>query len=303
MTPFKRRGNARATVNLITISETTIHGFLIGPASMTANACFITWNKAYCLFPQYTYTHGKMMLESHRGHCGFDSRHEAVKAGFTKHNTRGWIVSDRSVKQGFDPVDQSELAFRQLGGTRRIDDVETWSIPLDCTNIPGNIIELDRGFVERCSFRVNIVKSENEIYSDISTDNFECCMLRYRYTFDFAAEPEDDFHGHLRYILCRKAASQIRHHQDVDDANGVMKNKLNAALALMSRVTERDFGYTGEWCPVTDILDYGESFEGPDGWEYAEDLIPQIYEDWHKHQPYSRAMMKVKPKIKEEQED
>ncbi|THX27531.1 hypothetical protein D6D12_05446 [Aureobasidium pullulans] len=182
MTPFKRGGKVKDTVNLITISDNSMWAFLVGPASVTANACFITWNRAYCLFPQYTYTYGKMMLASHLGHRPPNKRYMAVQASFIRHNNRGWIVSDRSVKQESDVTDQYEFAVRQLEGTRRIDDVETWSIPLDCTNLPGDDTELDGGLVEKCTFRVEIVKTvTNEMQFKVHTGDFECCMLRYEY--------------------------------------------------------------------------------------------------------------------------
>ncbi|THY11630.1 hypothetical protein D6D00_10577 [Aureobasidium pullulans] len=320
MTPFTRGDSAKSTVNLITISDSTIWAFLVGPASMTANSCFIAWDKAYCLFPQYTHTLGKTMFAAYLGRPSQGGRSKTVRSSITKFKNRGWLVSDRSVRRKPDLAEDCQLAVRELSGTRRIGDVETWSIPFDCFNLPNDRFKLDSSFIERCTFRVEIIKytAPGHIRFKMHTASFECCMLRYRYTFDLAQFPEEDFHGHLRYVLCHNAVTQIRRHlnahhiasgehhsyEDVDGTTEVMNKQLSAAIKIMSTaIVEDDDDNYDESCPLLAIPNDGESFERFDGWEYADDLIPQIHEDWSKYQPYSRAIMKVKAEIKEEKED
>ncbi|TIA36902.1 hypothetical protein D6C79_08200 [Aureobasidium pullulans] len=319
MTPFKRGGTAQATVNLITISESTIWAFLVGSASMTANSCVIAWDKAYCLYPQYTHTHGKTMFAARLGRHGRGGRARTVRTSATRFQKRGWLVSDRSVRPNPDLAEDYQFAVRQLCGTRRIGDIETWSIPFDCCDFSSDQFQLDSTFIEKCTFRVEITKKNPfaRMRFKIDAGTFECCMLRHRYTFDIAPFPEDDFHGYLRYSLYRKAISEIRRSLNIhrnafrksqpdgktDDATEVMNNQFSAALKVMSKATEQDTSNWDELCPLLALLNADESFERPDGWQYADDLIPRIYEDWNKQQPYSRAMMKVKAEIKEEKED
>ncbi|KAG2170395.1 hypothetical protein JADG_010134 [Aureobasidium aubasidani] len=297
-TPWTRQGRANTVINLITVPDIPIHGFLLGPGSTTtANACFVTWNKAYCLFLRRTFLRGEINMAFNVG----PDRLLARDAMLERYKRRGWYVGDRPMQKETDSLQDFDNAISSLDGARRIGDAKTWSIPLDCDvfNIVPEVVSRSRSFYETNTFQVVTHREPGkELSYKIHTEAFQCCTLRYRYTFDFMEYPRDDFHCHLRYKLCRRAALQIRHHQYNNNFTlGI--EETSASLEVMSKAREDDIGESVYVCPLLEAR--GEKvFKRPDGWKYADDDIRVIYDEWIK---YNHDPQKVKVEIKEEKED
>lgn len=67
----------------------------------------------------------------------------------------------------------------------------------------------------------------------------------------------------------------------------------------MTRATETDIDTTTHLCPLLCIRG-PRGFGRPDGWEYADHLIPEIYAEWLKYQ-YDHGV--VKTEVKEENDE
>lgn len=65
----------------------------------------------------------------------------------------------------------------------------------------------------------------------------------------------------------------------------------------MTKAIEMDIDTTTHLCPLLRIRG-SRGFARPDGWEYADDLIPEIYAEWLKYQFDHGA---IKTEIKEEE--
>ncbi|THW54517.1 hypothetical protein D6D25_03608 [Aureobasidium pullulans] len=194
-TPWTRQGRANTVINLITVPDIPIHGFLLGPGSTTtANACFITWNKAYCLFPRRTFLRGEINMAFNVG----PDRLLARDAMLERYKRRGWYVGDRPMQKETDSLQDFDNAISSLDGARRIGDAKMWSIPLDCDvfNMVPEVVSRSRSFYETNTFQVVTHREHGkELSYKIHTEAFQCCTLRYRYTFDFMEYPRDDFHS------------------------------------------------------------------------------------------------------------
>lgn len=224
-----------------------------------------------------------------------------LNAMLERYKQRGWCVGDRPMEKETDTLQTFDNAISSLDGARRIGDVKTWSIPLDCAGfkIVPEVVSKSRSFYETNTFQVVTHREHGkELSYKIHTEAFECCTLRYRYTFDFTEHPRDDFHCYLRYKLCRRAALQIKHHQD-NNTFTLGIEETSASLEVMSKAREDDIGESVYVCPLLEARG-NKVFKRPDGWKYADDDIRVIYDEWIK---YSYDPQKVKVEIKEEKED
>ncbi|CAD0101442.1 unnamed protein product [Aureobasidium mustum] len=280
MTPWVKDENIK--VNIISADFMSLWAFFEGPAFSTASSCFITSDAAYCLFPEYTYGTQKLKWAQ-----DLESAQESLLPIFRKHVARGWCLNEQSVEQGSDINQEFEDTVKDLGGPRRIGDEKTWVVPLDCTGIPR--AEMNRTVVERNTFQVQVKMTEDGsgVFVRFETLEFQCCILEHRYTFDAAPEGQDDFHEYLRYVLCRRAAVQIQKH--IDEGTFTLK-KVNyrQALAKMATATETKMEGKGcnERCHLLDSRSTKGGFIVPEGWEYHDNLIPEIWAEWLK--AYSR---------------
>ncbi|THV63935.1 hypothetical protein D6D28_10278 [Aureobasidium pullulans] len=247
------------------------------------------------------------IIDYDMGHSGIHfKRTPWTKAGDSK-STINLITSPEisihvpSYEKETDTLQNFDNAISSLDGARRIGDVKTWSIPLDCAGfkIVPEVVSKSRSFYETNTFQVVTHREHGkELSYKIHTEAFECCTLRYRYTFDFMEHPRDDFHYYLRYKLCRRAALQIKHHQD-NNTFTLGIEETSPSLEVMSKAREDDIGESVYVCPLLEARG-NKVFKRPDGWKYADDDIRVIYDEWIK---YSYDPQKVKVEIKEEKED
>ncbi|KAI5271969.1 hypothetical protein E4T47_04784 [Aureobasidium subglaciale] len=293
ITPWSKAGS-QSVVNIITAQGFATWAFLTGLAFSTVNACFISWDIAYCLFPRYTFIEHKIKLA-----YGLEDTYSYCHRLLLRYVLRGWGLGDDSAEQNPDTFQECKNA---LQGLRRIGDAETWSIPLDCTGISN--IEVNRTVTEKCTFGVTIHKNNTdpEARFRINTGPFECCILKHKYTFDTMDYPEDDFHGYLRYTLCRRAAIEIKAHL-AKNTLSLSQGQVRRVLETMSNAKEDDTGECDDRCPLLFSRDSKGGFTRPPKWQYADYLIPEIYASWLQGQPQSRLKRKIKDEVTEESED
>ncbi|EPE34585.1 hypothetical protein GLAREA_10279 [Glarea lozoyensis ATCC 20868] len=142
----------------------------------TAVVNFITWNAAYCLFPDLTFIK--------RTTYSLKNTEERYNHQIAKYRDRGWetlgVVEDED--QQFT---KSLLLHDDEQGFRRIGDSRTWKIDLDTAGVtPG----APSTSVEYCLFNLRTVPvmaelNENSHYK-IDTSVFVSCILKYKYLRD-----------------------------------------------------------------------------------------------------------------------
>ncbi|KAH0277827.1 hypothetical protein KCU91_g2927, partial [Aureobasidium melanogenum] len=277
ITPWIRDGAANTRINVINAEVMSIWGFLAGSVFSTASACFITWDKAYCLFPEYTFDKRKMKFAH-----GLDTTYDSVLPLLRKYVQRGCFLDDNSFTQGPDMAQERQETIADLQGFRRIGDSKTWSIPLDCTGITP--LEVNSTVIEKNTFHVRVEEGRSGLEFMIRTGAFKCCILKHTYTFDTREYSNDDFHEYLRWVLCRRAAKQIQEHVDAETFT-LSKVSYRQALKKMANATEENMGGSSgcsEDCHLLESRSVKDGFITPVGWKYADDSIPEIYEEWSK---------------------
>ncbi|KAH0370212.1 hypothetical protein KCU65_g2636, partial [Aureobasidium melanogenum] len=296
MTPWVKKGDAERKVNIITAKLMSIWAFFEGPAFCTAAACFITYDAAYCLFPKYTFMDRKVKFAQ-----DLEDTHDSVLPILRSYIERGCCLDHSSLDQGPDLAQELEDTVRRLGGPRRIGDEKTLTIPLDCTDFPQ--IEVNRTVVEKNTFRVKVkmAKDGSGVFVRFRTLEFQCCILKHRYAFDVIKDPEDDFHGYLRYVLSHRAAKQIQDHVDAGTFT-LPEDSYREALTNMANATETDMGgdKCNEYCHLLDPDWLKEEFIKPEGWQHADHLIPGIYAEWLERYQRDHG---IAVKVKEESDD
>lgn len=270
----------------------SIWGFLAGPVFSTASACFIAWDKAYCLFPKYTFGLRKLKFAH-----GLDTASDSVRAMLHRYEQNAYCLEDSLLEQGPDVLQDCKDTIKHLEGPRRIGDVKTWSVPLDCQGIPP--IEVNSTVLEKHSFRVSVERDQGKLFFMIQTGEFQCCLLKHRYTFDALPHPQDDFHEYLRFVLCRRAAVQIEKHLDAGTFT-LSRNEVRDVLRSMNAVAEQDVGMCDELCHLLFYRQNKGGFTKPENWQHVDHLIPEIYAEWLKYQ-FDHGV--VKTEIKEENDD
>ncbi|KAL8992729.1 MAG: hypothetical protein Q9169_006881 [Polycauliona sp. 2 TL-2023] len=126
-------------LHVIATNETPMHAIL-NNFYTTVNLNFITWNKAYSVFPLTTFIHKRGHLLRHE--IDADNRRLV-----NKYKQRGWDI------QGIiRPEDQRvNHPFQQH---RRIGDKYTWMIPVDIDKIEGSSTP-DTVLLTNCAFQIS----------------------------------------------------------------------------------------------------------------------------------------------------
>ncbi|KAG9678942.1 hypothetical protein KCU99_g1897, partial [Aureobasidium melanogenum] len=289
---YVKNGAPNTKINIISAGFMSIWGFLAGPVFSTASACFIAWDKAYCLFPKYTFGLRKLKFAH-----GLDTASDSVRAMLHRYEQNAYCLEDSLLEQGPDVLQDCKDTIKHLEGPRRIGDVKTWSVPLDCQGIPP--IEVNSTVLEKHSFRVSVERDQGKLFFMIQTGEFQCCLLKHRYTFDALPHPQDDFHEYLRFVLCRRAAVQIEKHLDAGTFT-LSRNEVRDVLRSMNAVAEQDVGMCDELCHLLFYRQNKGGFTKPENWQHVDHLIPEIYAEWLKYQ-FDHGV--VKTEIKEENDD
>ncbi|KAK5631805.1 hypothetical protein RRF57_007519 [Xylaria bambusicola] len=208
---------------------------------------FISWNKAYCIFPRATLLYGETvpLIEP----CDYDV------ALHNKYSKRGWRLRTRPVDLKLGSGKRPPRDIYPLGACldkdRRIGGSDTWTMKLGTAGVarppqPDSVLDYS-------SFCVALAEGPiNEPWADggrvyINIDIFRSPSLRYQYTYG-RLEPFWSFVGEI--LLA--------------NTHGQLKTKMirSTAEPMISR----------RW----DI--WNSQFEKPDGWDYWDDWIPEVSE-------------------------
>jgi hypothetical protein len=232
-----------------------LHSILTECAFSTAHVNVITWNKAYCMFPNVTFMDRRMYL--------LHNPDKAMGNILSKYSAHGWRTSDWV---GFDQTKGCNKAgIRER--LRRIGDASTWVIPLNTHKI--RTPQCPDSVLESCTFQIS-PDSEPQAsrYAvtglktfGIDAQTFSCCMLKHVYTFH---APDISWIMFLRERLSHLIKLELLKTGDI---------------ALITTTIQPDFE-SGDptRCPLLGNLRTG--FKRPDGWECVDHMLPAWLEEW-----------------------
>lgn len=89
---------------------------------------FISWHKAYCLYPLATLEHRKGLRRRKHWQPAEEELHESDRLALAKYADRGFSI----VRVGQRPA-EDRLYLPNV--VRRVGDAHCWTIPLDCTGV------------------------------------------------------------------------------------------------------------------------------------------------------------------------
>ncbi|KAI5927612.1 hypothetical protein F4810DRAFT_272395 [Camillea tinctor] len=229
----------------------------------TALVNFISWNKAYSIFPRSTFlSHETIPLKSMDEYFG--SLH-------AKYSRRGWRMRTESVMvEGLSQPDP--LGSLAKKGNRRVGDRDTWIIQLDTSSVakpskPDFVLEyscFQIAGLQTQGVGVRGLHEWNEVRSSLNLSiyagRFQSHSLRYNYTYSYDYE-DPDYHTPLHLFWDQLGKRMSR-------------NTLGQLMKLgQAKVDE----IVGDQPPHSVVL-YELEFEHPDGWDYYDDLVPLLYD-------------------------
>lgn len=231
-----------------------LHSILTDCAFSTAHVNIISWNKAYCMFPNVTFMDRRMYF--------LHNPDEAMGQILSKYSAHGWRTSD------WVDYDQAKGCNRPgiQENFRRIGDSLTWIIPLNTYKIraptcPDSVLE-------SCTFQIfpdsGPQESRHAVTGlktfGIGAQIFSCCMLKQVYTFH---APDFSWIVFLRDKLSRMIMLELLKSGDTD---------------LITKAKQPDFMSSDpKCCPV---LRSRPRFQKPDGWECVDHMIPAWLQEW-----------------------
>ncbi|KAI4736606.1 hypothetical protein E4T50_12913 [Aureobasidium sp. EXF-12298] len=231
-----------------------LHSILTECAFSTAHVNIITWNKAYCMFPNVTFVDRRMYF--------LHNPDEAMGQILNKYSAHGWRTSDW--------VDYDQAKGCNKPGIqenfRRIGDSSTWTIPLNLYKIrtppcPDSVLE-------SCTFQIfpdsGPQESRHAVTGlktfGIGAQTFSCCMLKQLYTFH---APDISWIVFLREKLSRMIMLELLKTGDI----------ALIAIARRPEFTSNDH----KCCP---LLRLWPRFKRPNDWECVDHMIPAWLEEW-----------------------
>ncbi|TIA00614.1 hypothetical protein D6C82_04432 [Aureobasidium pullulans] len=231
-----------------------LHSILTDCAFSTAHVNIITWNKAYCMFPNVTFIDRRMYF--------LHNPDEALGQILSKYSAHGWRTSEW--------VDYDQTKGCNKPGIRenfrRVGDSSSWVIPLNLHKI--RTPETSDSILESCTFQIfpdsGPQKSRHAVTGlktfSIGAQIFSCCMLKHNYTFH---TPDASWSRFLRENLSRMIMLEILKTGDAD---------------LIARTRQPDFMLGDHKC--CPLLRTRPRFQRPEGWEYVDHMIPSWLEEW-----------------------
>ncbi|OTB03767.1 hypothetical protein M426DRAFT_12269 [Hypoxylon sp. CI-4A] len=244
---------ADSKVQLIMTSDTPLEAIL-SSFYTTAIVNFITWNKAYSIFPRATFLdYETAPLKSVNTHYG---------RLHSKYSKRGWRMRT-------EPIYNVALQFCPAYGkhdTRRIGGKDTWIIRLDTTSVgasprPDFVIEYSQ-FNLRSPDGEMLATPED--WYDLSgvRQSFRCAEIR---AVCFRSPS-------LKHIYVMPKDPPARYHW-VDIGDILAKN----TLGQLTKLGRRDVNKILDAEQSTHIVPWKLKFDPPEGWDYHDDLIPRYF--------------------------
>ncbi|RYP78129.1 hypothetical protein DL770_006919 [Monosporascus sp. CRB-9-2] len=257
-------GSNRASerkVQLLIMSGPPVQAILVC-CYTTALINFISWNKAYSIFPRATFLlHETVPLAP---------VYEVVGSHHAKWSKRGWRLRTKAVYTSGADIEQP-LGYLGRNGDRRIGDSDTWVIRLDGATLvdksasfaPDSVLEYSGFHVGDLDLQArdlynmeDWVSVRSSLAVSITAELQHSHSLRYQYT---SGNGQDEilFWSTLYRITNRHTLGQL------------CKMKDSEIEAIYGNLPPRELGDVIENTP----------FDHPEGWDYLDDLIPQLYQN------------------------
>ncbi|KAI1304365.1 hypothetical protein F5Y03DRAFT_406974 [Xylaria venustula] len=208
---------------------------------------FISWNKAYCIFPRATLLFNETVPLKYPN----DYNVELHK----KYSRRGWRQRTRAIDLGrsdgpgtrrkFPPRDTSPLGV-YLDGDRRIGGSDTWTMRLGTVGIERP--EHPDSVLEYSSFSVNPGSHHKMRMASIQVGAFRSPSLRYEYTFGCL----DIYWDYVGHVLMENTRAQLCTKMKESEAESIERQYYPSLHAAR--------------------------FERPEGWDFWDDWLPEAYE-------------------------
>ncbi|KAI0971890.1 hypothetical protein F4678DRAFT_80233 [Xylaria arbuscula] len=210
---------------------------------------FISWNKAYCIFPRATLLFGETVP--------LKSPIDYDIGLHNKYSRRGWRQRTRAIDLSHPDGSGAGTKYPQhdihplgahLSGDRRIGGSDTWTMQLDTIGVEQP--EHPDSVLEYSSFIVNpkIPKEEEGMrLAEVRVFAFRSPSLRYEYA-----------HGDLKHYW---------------DYVGIVLAE-NTRAQLCTKMIKSEAEFIRGWQPL-----YAAKFEKPEGWDFLDDWLPEAYEE------------------------
>lgn len=213
---------------------------ILGGFYTTAVCNVVTWNKAYSLYPYFTFIRRRAYL--------LKPREEICDTHVQKYVERGW--------QNFDILTDEENEFYNSSTIQRyVGDSKTWKISLESTGLessgPPDYV------IENAHFTVNKELEWDPSYY-VSAIPFQACVLKHTYTSSNTNGA--DFWW---YYMMPTLDALTR-----------------AELEKMPVADQPDWFTRTNHPVTSHFLTYDGSFRKPDTWTYYDHLVPQWLEQW-----------------------
>lgn len=259
-------------IRLFATSDAPIRSFLYSLTLSTASA-IITWDTAFFLFPNLHFLQNKLGYSANDYPNLYSSNTE-------RYDHVGLHANERALRRINDHKAAVYGSLKLRDNTRRVGDPYTWTLPLDCCGIPE--IEFGREFFEKATYQAEDLTCPLEFY--IRAESVKSCMLRHTYTCPgYTMSYMHTWYNYMRWTLCKLATQQICIHGMVGDL-GLGSARDEDVLHMLMRAKRVPDSHE-PFCPLLDsFAKAGIKFVPPADWEYADHLIPKIYEEWLKYE-------------------
>lgn len=242
-----------------------IHGYVEMPVSelfddstFTSDLCFITWNKAYSLFPYTTF----IGRECYTLQKGDEKDHATYVAEGLSVKTVSWAhpyiksVHDSDLSEILSLSHECE-DIKELARRRKIGDEHTWSIELDTKHLDeSNITDTN---LESCTFRLTAKDRSPAVVSAhyvLDRDNYSFWhpVLKHKYMVLDKDRETSYYTARCEALLCRL-------------------NEL--ALVELSKMPpeNRPDGYSEIELDVRNATMLCDNFVPPDTWTFYDDEV------------------------------
>lgn len=275
----KQVGSEKISIRLFeNVDQATIAAVLSSTAT-TASLNFISWNKAYSLFPHSTFIKKEcFLLCSYSGEKSLAQRLSDLGQLGIKMKTISWDRRRESIgERNYGGNRRTDTLTRR----RRIGDKYTWVVSLDTKAVITP--EQPDGVLESTTFRLEVPRiwdrDSTFSYYNIDFDETLCHpILKYRFvtlkedTLDEGEPVLDEYYQRIRTSYYSQKCDELKDHLDEVTCLELTKVPVKDRTPGFARITEDKFGAARSL--------RGE-FNLPTTWTYYDsDVIDFLAEAW-----------------------
>jgi hypothetical protein len=226
----------------------------------TWDACFITWNKAYCLFPVSSFiTHEPFLLAPLKEVTTPDEEGKVLAT--REHLTRAheW---GRRIKTGLWQLDTGNklVPLKELGPYRQLGDKHSWIINLDTKGVKSNPDRPDFLLENMRTFLRHTHDDSPVSYLDPSHYFIESCVLRHAYI-------ACDFSNAAHHPACMCLPDERKTHEQGVQQLLKMLQEATVVQLMMLDEDKMPAEYAAIMADSFKANDAMGTFEVPDDWE------------------------------------